>query len=446
MKTIFITSFHVLTPRNILWTPVFDILLKSRMKIVLLVPKRKEEYFKKYFLSEQVSVEGIVIGGKTRIFWDWFFGKIFQAMNETVAVRIRYGGTFRRRPFAHFFYYTLINFLGSFRFVRKILRMCDDRLAGGKRFETMLDRYSPNLIFSTDIIDKYDVELIRAARRRNIPVISLVRSWDNLTNFGILRVIPDWLLVWNTVSEREAIQYHDVPRERIVVCGVPHYDFYTHGKRMSREEFLNGIGGDPNKKIILYSPTGAPRLLHDDADKFILGILDKLDATIIVRFPPTNPVEMEEYIKPLNIVYDFPGVTFGKTSFGTDSILERDDDERFANELFHCDLVICGPTTVALDAVVFNKPTILINFNGHNTPFLDDQWENYQSEHLAKLLQSGSGRLVGSEKELLEWVKKYLDDPSCDSDGRARLVQSHCGVLDGKASERMAKFVLEKIS
>lgn len=443
MRTIFITSFHLLTPRNILWTPVLDILLKSDIKVVLLVPKQKEDYYKKSFQRQNLIIEGIAIGGDTRTFRDRLFGRIFHAMNETTSMRIRYRAEFRGRPFSYFFKYLLINYIGRLRFVRKILRYCDYLLLSENRFQVCFDRYSPDLIFSTDIIDKYDVALIYAAWRRKIPVVSMVRSWDNLTKFGTLRAIPDQLLVWNEILKSQAIRYHDVPQERISIVGLSHYDFYTHGKRTPRNEFLRELDIDPSKKIILYSPTGAPRLLCGDADKYILGILEKLDATIIVRFPPSNPVDMDGYKKPANVIYDIPGVVFGRTPTSIDCIIEAEDDRRFADELYYADLVVCGPTTVALDAAVFDKPTILVNFNSHQAPFLDDLWESYHSEHLEPLIKSQAARLVGSEKELLYWVQKYLDNPQIDSGGRKKLVESHCGALDGKASERMARELIQ---
>lgn len=445
MRTIFVTSFHLLTPRNLLWTPVLDLLIKADLKIVLLVPREKEAYYRKHFENKNVSVEGILMGAHTRTFWDRLIGRIFHTMNETVSMRIRYRAEFKNQPFSYFFKYLLINFMGRFRLLRKILRKCDYLFLSEERFRECFGKYSPDLIFSTDVIDKYDAALMYAAGRRNIPVVSMVRSWDNLTKFGVLRALPDRLLVWNEILKNQAVHYHDVPPERITVVGLPHYDFYTHGRRTPREEFLKGLGADPTKKIILYSPTGAPRLLYSDADKYILGILARTGATIIVRFPPAGPVDMKGYHKSENVFYDVPGIVFSKSSSGIDSILEVKDDQRFADELYHCDLVVCGPTTVALDAAVFDKPIILPNFNSHQAPFLDDLWESYLSEHFQYVIQGGAGRLVGSEEELLHWVSRYLDDPSCDAEGRKRLVESHCGILDGKASERFAARIIASL-
>ena len=45
-------------------------------------------------------------------------------------------------------------------------------------------------------------DVVRAARRLGIPVCFPVRSWDNLTNKGLLREAPDQVLVWNDLQQR----------------------------------------------------------------------------------------------------------------------------------------------------------------------------------------------------------------------------------------------------
>ena len=53
-----------------------------------------------------------------------------------------------------------------------------------------------------------------------------MRSWDNLTNKGLLRDAPDQVLVWNDLQKREAVELHGVRPERVVVTGAPAYDHW----------------------------------------------------------------------------------------------------------------------------------------------------------------------------------------------------------------------------
>ena len=47
MKTILITSFHPLISRNILFSPVLDLLRASGVRVVVIGRTKKKEFFKK---------------------------------------------------------------------------------------------------------------------------------------------------------------------------------------------------------------------------------------------------------------------------------------------------------------------------------------------------------------------------------------------------------------
>ena len=57
-------------------------------------------------------------------------------------------------------------------------------------------------------------------------------------------------------------------------------------------------------------------------------------------------------------VYLFNSLTF------KDRDLSHKDDVRLADSLYYSDVVISGPSTIMIDGAVFNKPIILINFDG----------------------------------------------------------------------------------
>src|SRR5688572_23324923 len=96
-------------------------------------------------------------------------------------------------------------------------------------------------------------DVVKSAQGLGIPVWMLLFSWDNLSSKGALHVAPDLLFVWNERQRLEAEQLHDFPPERVVVVGAPRFDdFFTLRSQMTRRAFLEPLGLDPARPVLLY--------------------------------------------------------------------------------------------------------------------------------------------------------------------------------------------------
>ena len=99
----------------------------------------------------------------------------------------------------------------------------------------------------------YQTDYVKSAHRLGIPVAFLPFSWDNLTNRGLVRIAPDRVLVWNEHQMREAVIYHDIPSNRVVVTGAPRFDdFFAMRPSTTRAEFCTRAGLDPSQRFLLY--------------------------------------------------------------------------------------------------------------------------------------------------------------------------------------------------
>ena len=58
----------------------------------------------------------------------------------------------------------------------------------------------------------------------------------------------------------------------------------------------------------------------------------------------------------------------------------------------------------------------------------------------------GAVRVAYSPDALIEEVAAYLADPNRDREGRARAAPALCYRVDGKAAERVASFVLDRLA
>lgn len=449
MKTILITCFHPLISRNILASGVIPLLLRERdTRVVITAPEYRAPYLAKQFGSERVMVRGVPVEERARPAWSPVFQRLSRAMLDTGTMRLKAGAKrhLDGRWGYYYFVFLPLAMLGHSRLARKCLRVFDRTLNAASPYAPVFDEYRPDLVFSTDVQNEYDLLVMREARRRGIPVVSQVRSWDNLSQWGLIRHIPDELLVPAEFVREEAIRYHDVPSDAITVVGVPHYDAYFRREAESREGFFRARGLDPSKKLIVYAPVDDRRMranelirtwMENDLDRYIIKILAELDVNIWVRFPPNTPVSIGDFTPPPHMIFDRPGVSHSERG-----VVERDmqpeDDTLLRDLLAACDLLIAGPSTMAIDAAIFDKPVILINF----TPTPRDFWHSiieYCFNHIQKLLASGGARVVRSREELLEWIRRYLTDPRLDREGRARLVRELCCATDGRSSELVVR-------
>lgn len=113
----------------------------------------------------------------------------------------------------------------------------------------------PDLLLVTPLIElgSQQVDYIKCARRLGIRSALCVASWDNLTSKGVIRVIPDHVVVWNEAQKKEATTLHGVPAERVVVTGAQPFDRWFEARpSRSREELCREAGLDPATPFVLY--------------------------------------------------------------------------------------------------------------------------------------------------------------------------------------------------
>jgi hypothetical protein len=114
---------------------------------------------------------------------------------------------------------------------------------------------APDAIVVTPLVDfnSYQIDYVKTAKRRGIPVAMAVASWDNLTNKGIIAVQPDCVIVWNDAQTREAVELHGVRPEAVRVTGAQLFDdWFDRGPATTRHAFCARAGLDAGRPFILY--------------------------------------------------------------------------------------------------------------------------------------------------------------------------------------------------
>ncbi len=444
MRTIFITSFHPHISRNILSTEVLNILQAQKdLQVVLIVPDYKQKYFEDNFGGGNVIARGVPVFQSTKFYRGVFFKRLAMFLMDTETARLRRRFKYYSdKKILYFWFSNLMGFIGRFFFIRRFFRFLDLQLSPKGFFHTLIDEFKPDFIFSTDPQNDNDVSLMQDARARNLPILGMIRSWDNTTQ-RIFRVYPDKMLVGSDILKEELVKWHGYSENKIVVTGNPHYDRYLKAPLKSREGFFKSFGLDLNKKLILYCPVG-DLTIHktNDMDQYVLEVLKEIpNVQILVRFPPDENVRLVNFVKPDNMIFHRPGHVFSSDKF-TDREIRKEDDESLIDQIYYSSLVVTGPTSIALDSCLMDKPVIAVNFYSTERNFFDTVYQ-YHYNHMQKLLSTGGVFGAVSKVDFLKKANEYLMNPALDKEGRAKARDLWFSRADGHSGKRVANAIMD---
>ena len=453
MKTIFISMFEGVEVKNILRTDVVPTLLSDpEVRLVLLMKNEvRVELYRKEFNDPRIIYEVVPYVRSLGRGLDRIFATLKYTLLRTKTTDLR-----RRlsreagKPYVVYAFERIVNVLLARPSVRKMVRFLDLLLVRNTLYASVFDSYAPDLVLLAHLFEEPEIHILREAKRRKIKSIGFVNSWDKVTARCIMRLLPDRAIVFNELVKQQMVSYNEMREENITVTGIPQYDFYHEPVNTSRETFCKRAGIDPRDRIIVYAPFGSTFSASDwDTIDFLhTCVKEKLFGpriSLLVRFQPNDFVDEHELRERPDLHYDYPGKRFTSTR-GVDWDMTDADIQHLKDTLHYMDVLICYASSLSVDAVVFDKPVINISFEFKKPPSpLKSPTIFYGTAHYTEALRSGGIRLVHSERELVEWVGRYLKDPSVDREGRARLAKEQIQFFDGRAGERMGKFILANL-
>ncbi|MEK7629043.1 MAG: CDP-glycerol glycerophosphotransferase family protein [Patescibacteria group bacterium] len=441
--TIFISCFFNLVARNVLHTKFFEYLKKTKgYRIILLVPKINADAFKKEFSNTNIIIESVhfLPMSKINLLFHWLSWNLLNTKSKKIHKIVQFGKDSNRLMYM---FTSFLGWLGGYKIIRKIFRKLDYWLVPRGMFDYLFNKYKPDMVLATDIQDLRvqelcDTSLVREAKRRGIYSMGMGRSWDSMTTKGLLRTLPTKLVVQSVSIKDQAVRYHSVDSEQIVVTGTLHYDKYVLDERTSRETFFRELGFDPSKKLILLTIpsdiwTGNASLSH-----YLLNIFSQLNDQIIVRFPLFGKVDIGDFKPAQTMVFDNPY----NSDRLEESRLSISDDDHLADLIYHSDVVVTGPSSIILDASIFNKPIVLIGFDGEEArPYGQSMARYYDYEHQQLAILSGGMKVAKDRDQLINLVLEYLANPDLDNKGRRQVAENICFKLDGQSGLRLAQLI-----
>jgi len=124
----------------------------------------------------------------------------------------------------------------------------------------------------------------------------------------------------------------------------------------------------------------------------------------------------------------------------------REDMYGLAELMCYSDVVVNMASTITIDAAAFDTPVVNTAFDGYKEqPYLRSSRRYYDYEHYKRVVDTGGVKISYSLDELIRQIQEYLDNPKLDAEGRARIREEQSYKLDGKASERIAEFLIRYV-
>lgn len=316
--------------------------------------------------------------------------------------------------------------------------------------EERIKREKPTVIVTTGPFQFEQPAIHSIARRLKIPNLAYIPSWDNVTTKNRMVYKYDGYIVWSEQTKKELHEFYPATKNYpVYVVGAPQFDIFFQTKYyQSREEFCQAENLDPKLPIIVYA-IGSPNFLKEHhgavhlAERVKNGELGNVQ--MLVRPHPIHDnAEMSEILKPFA-----PQVKLQQTANVGKNLTERSQDEsqitEWVNTFRHADVVVNLSSTVTVDAAIFDKPVVNLDFDPQ--PGQADQElikdVNHLWNHFKPIAESGGVWLVNDFDEMAHAINEYLKNPALHREKRKWIAQYVCGYLDGRCGERMAEAILD---
>jgi hypothetical protein len=223
----------------------------------------------------------------------------------------------------------------------------------------LIREHSPDVVIVAPLValGSAQGDQVRAAQSLGVPVVLAVASWDNLTNKGRLRVVPDLTVVWNPAQVEEAVTLHDLPRERVEAVGAHAFDhWFSWRASTTADEFARKVGLPTGRPLLLY--VCSSRFIAPREVEFVREWLRRLRASphpeiatagVVVRPHPQHAPQWEQD----GDLDDDAAVLWPQGGVAPISDQAKAD---YYDTLHHCRAVIGINTSAQVEAAILRRP------------------------------------------------------------------------------------------
>lgn len=234
-----------------------------------------------------------------------------------------------------------------------------------RELDEVLATVAPDVVVVTPLVDaaSRQVDVVKSAQRRGIPVAAGIASWDNLTNKGLLRIAPDRVIVWNDTQKQEAVALHGMAPERVAVTGAQLFDrWFTSTPSQSADEFCRMVGFTAARPFVLFTCSSGFISEGRAEVAFVRTWIESLRASthpevaalpVLVRPHPYNAKAWAEAdLSDLPNVAVWPGGPYNPVA--------GESRAAFFDSLYYSAAVVGINTSAMIEAAIVGRPVLSI--------------------------------------------------------------------------------------
>lgn len=448
MKTMLLTVYDRIQIKNLLRTNFLSGLTENGIRVVLLVPKKKKDYYSREFAAPLVVVEGVE--EPSRRPFSFLVEQLAQASIRTSTVWSFYVQRSRvQKKYLRYLCYLISYVFLSNTAGYALIRLANSILFPRGFYRRYFDEYHPDLVFASNITAPIDRVITREARIRGVRVIGANKSWDTLSSKGYLDIQADILLVQNDLQAQEAREIQRYAGE-IIVAGYPWFDFFLDTRGiLSREEFCRQKKLDPLKKIIYFFPSA--KFVDPSLEEHVSVLSDLIEkrrivapAQILVVARPKYEFDISRVRALPNVIVYVPPTGAYEAALDWEEV-SHEEIEDFRNQTFHADVIVNAVSTMSVEGALMDRPIISTNFDIVKTNYWLSVAVWHKSYNWLRLMETGGVSEARSADELATLVNSYLDHPEMCHDGRVRIVRQQNHFVDAFSTSRWISVVKETI-
>ncbi|MBT4074680.1 MAG: hypothetical protein HOE75_13445 [Chloroflexi bacterium] len=355
------------------------------------------------------------------------------------------------------FVHGLARLLRTSRTSRRFVIAMERRLVKANYHPHIFEQHDLDLVVTTDIgtTDAGNL-MMREAKSQGVKGCSVILSWDNPTSKGIGVESPDAVIAWNDVMRTELTDYHRIPKERIFVEGIAHFDSYFDQEfSPGREEWLSRHQLDPSRRTIFLATASPSTYLYNvDLIRMILEGIESgrvsQPVQLLVRLHPVYSArikvggnrdreEMAALKKEFGdrLILNEPSMTDQPFGF----IYDIEDQRTLAGILRHSDVMVNLFSTMMLEACIFDLPIINSALHTYrNTSIRNAALAEFT--HIRPLLDMSAMDIAHSESDLFGQLNKYLAEPGFRAEERAEVRDLYGGPNKGRSVEAVSNRIM----
>jgi FkbM family methyltransferase len=333
----------------------------------------------------------------------------------------------------------------------RVLASLDHRIRPSASADKAIEKLRPDLLMVTPLVNfsSREVDLVKAARRKGVPTMLAVASWDNLTNKGIIKIKPHYVAVWNQHMAREANKIHGIAKSKISIVGASAFDYwFDRQPTRSRASFCEQLGFDPDKPIIVYlcSTASIARSNEDEVIEAwtaaVRGAEDDRVRTANLLIRP-HPLELSVWSKILPDATAEMTFRFTATVWPirpTTPVTEQGRAD-FFDTLYYADAVVGLNTSAMIEAAILRKPVLTFIDHPHSRGQVGNLHFKYLSESgsvqlaptLAEHIKQLAAVMQGQYRHSVcdRFVDDFVRPLGRETPASALLAQQVLEILDG---------------